>query len=85
MQAILLDMGLIDEGVDCKLFAKMTFYEPDRRARDTDNFNKAPWDALTKAGFWTDDKLVRKYTVEFIGRDDHDFKGGKVNIKIRKL
>ena len=36
------------------------FFPPDRRAYDADNRTKTLFDALTKAGFWSDDKIVTR-------------------------
>lgn len=34
---------------------EITLFPPDMRRRDTDNYNKALFDALTHAGVWEDD------------------------------
>lgn len=36
------------------------FFPPDRRAYDADNRTKTLFDALTKTGFWPDDKIVTR-------------------------
>ena len=38
----------------------MIVYPPDNRRRDLDNIEKALFDALTKAGVWADDSLIRE-------------------------
>lgn len=47
-------------------------YAPDARRRDIDNIIKVPLDALTRAGVWDDDHLVRQVTAFWadIDRDD---------------
>jgi crossover junction endodeoxyribonuclease RusA len=37
---------------------------PDRRVRDCDNIAKAVLDSLTKSGFWEDDYLVDRLTIQ---------------------
>ncbi len=53
-------------------------YPPDRRARDIDNLPKAPLDALTHAGVWTDDSQIDKLTIERCAV----VKGGRLDITI---
>ena len=36
------------------------FFPPDRRKYDADNRSKTLFDALTQAGFWTDDSIVTR-------------------------
>lgn len=44
----------------CKpLRVTVTITPPDRRRRDSGNLIKVVYDALTRAGFWADDSLVR--------------------------
>jgi len=38
------------------------FFPPDRRVRDNSNHTKVLYDALTKAGFWADDSLIKSET-----------------------
>lgn len=49
---------------DVPLTVKMKIVPPDRRRRDIDNICKTLFDALTLAGLWTDDKLIKHLTVE---------------------
>lgn len=51
---------------DVPLSVKMKIVPPDRRRRDIDNICKTLFDALTLAGLWTDDKLIKKLTVEVV-------------------
>jgi len=44
--------------LDAHLSVDMVLYPPDNRRRDIDNYRKAPWDALTRAGVWIDDEQV---------------------------
>ncbi len=58
----------------------MKLYPPTKQARDIDNFLKAPFDALTHAGVWGDDKQIKKMDVEWMDV----IKGGKLEITIRQ-
>lgn len=42
---------------------------PDLRRRDVDNLLKAPLDALTHAGVWTDDEQVQELSIRKAGVD----------------
>ncbi|MBU3554842.1 RusA family crossover junction endodeoxyribonuclease [Polynucleobacter sp. UB-Piko-W3] len=42
-----------------------TLFPPDKRRRDLDNAWKVVGDALTKCGFWMDDKWIRKLTLQW--------------------
>ena len=53
---------------DCQRFddyvdVKMVIHPPDKRRRDIDNICKTLWDALTKAGLWADDRLIKNLIV----------------------
>jgi len=50
--------GLNKTPIDYKMLVRVELHQPDLRTRDSDNFSKAMYDALTKAGFWRDDSLV---------------------------
>ncbi|PWD68937.1 MULTISPECIES: RusA family crossover junction endodeoxyribonuclease [Pectobacterium] len=56
----------------------ITFYPPDRRTRDMDNYLKAPLDALTHAGVWADDSQIQRMLLEW----GPVTKGGKAEIVI---
>ncbi|MEI7341408.1 RusA family crossover junction endodeoxyribonuclease [Pectobacterium brasiliense] len=56
----------------------ITFYPPDRRTRDMDNYLKAPLDALTHAGVWADDSQIKRMLLEW----GPVMKGGKAEIVI---
>ena len=45
--------------LDFPLAARLDLWPPDRRRRDADNYAKAAFDALTHAGVWLDDSLVK--------------------------
>jgi crossover junction endodeoxyribonuclease RusA len=49
----------------------MAWY-PDRRRRDIDNILKAPLDALTHAGVWSDDSLIECLSIEKAGYSQHE-------------
>jgi len=53
-------------GAECKLSVECSLYPPDNRRRDLDNAWKVIADAITKAGVWQDDKLVRKLQLEWM-------------------
>ena len=45
--------------LDFPLAVRLDLWPPDRRRRDADNYAKAAFDALTHAGVWSDDCLVK--------------------------
>lgn len=47
-----------------ELYVSIKLYPPSRRSYDVDNRAKAILDALTNVGFWPDDKIVKKLTIE---------------------
>lgn len=47
-----------------ELYVSISLYPPSRRSYDVDNRAKAILDALTNVGFWPDDKIVKKLTIE---------------------
>lgn len=56
-------------------------YPPSNRRMDIDNYLKAPFDALTHAGVWSDDVQVRRAVIEW-----HEVvKGGRFEIEIRPI
>lgn len=59
---------------------EILLYPPDSRRRDIDNYNKALFDALTRAGVWEDDNQVRRMVVEWRPK----VPGGRVEISISK-
>lgn len=65
-----------------KLRVDMALTPPDNRRRDIDNVHKALFDALTRAGVWEDDRLVRKESTEF---NKPDGRGGRVALTITEL
>ena len=56
----------------------MNIYPPDRRKRDIDNVAKVVWDALTLAGLWKDDKLIKNLHVSV----HEPFEGGYINLEV---
>lgn len=63
---------------DGRLSVSIHLYPPDKRRRDIDNYIKAAFDAITKAGVWGDDEQVdvlHVYRREIV-------KGGKAEVKI---
>lgn len=60
---------------------KLTFYPPDRRRRDLENFEKTFNDALTKAGLWLDDSQIKHKEVVW----GEVFKGGAVLVELEQI
>lgn len=58
------------------------FAPPDRRKRDLDNYIKALFDAMTKAGLWGDDVQVRKLSINW---DREPRKPGFVGVMVWQL
>ncbi|HHR6466248.1 TPA: RusA family crossover junction endodeoxyribonuclease, partial [Providencia alcalifaciens] len=56
-------------------------YPPSKRRMDIDNYLKAPFDALTHAGVWSDDVQVRRAIIEWC----EVVKGGRFEIEIHPL
>ncbi len=48
------------KAIESDVFVSVKLYPPTKQARDIDNFLKAPFDALTHAGVWVDDKQIKK-------------------------
>jgi crossover junction endodeoxyribonuclease RusA len=51
--------------LDIELEVTCVLHPPDKRRRDLDNAWKVIADAITKAGVWQDDKLIRRLTLEW--------------------
>lgn len=60
-------------------YVELTLH-PKRRVGDADNYNKPTLDALTKAGFWDDDKRVADVRAKFGSVD----KAGRVDVLIER-
>ena len=56
-------------------------HPPDRRTRDLDNHLKAPQDALTAAGVWSDDSQIDDLRIV----RGECVKGGKMVVEIREI
>ena len=62
-KAILLPLRL--KLFDKALFGEFLYCSPDKRIRDSDNYNKAVFDCMT--GFvYEDDKQIKSYFVDFV-------------------
>jgi crossover junction endodeoxyribonuclease RusA len=58
--------GLIDrEPISRPIRVDILATPPDKRRRDLDNLLKAPLDALTHAGVWSDDSLIRHLSIRW--------------------
>lgn len=75
------EVGLYEEGVETKLSVHMVINPPTLRKYDIDNFCKAPFDALSHAGFWLDDEQVFKLSIS----KGEKVKGGRIDLKINRL
>ena len=67
--------------LNCDLIAGVDLYPPDKRVRDVDNYCKALFDSLTKAGVIEDDKQIKEMNVKFCGTT----KGGKCLLKLYEM
>jgi len=56
--------GNLSFGIDTEVEVDIKLAPPRNGKWDGDNFIKALFDAMTKAGVWEDDALVRKFSVE---------------------
>jgi len=59
----------------------LKLYPRDKRRRDVDNYTKGLFDALSKSNFWTDDKQVKKLSIEMM----EVCKGGKIVMDIFQI
>lgn len=64
------------------LSVEILAWYPDRRRRDIDNVMKAPLDALTHAGIWTDDSLIESLSITKAGYSQHE---PRLEIMIREI
>ena len=56
----------LDLGISRPVAVRVELFPPNRMRRDLDNYGgKALLDAITHAGVWKDDSLVRKLTIEW--------------------
>ena len=65
--------------IECEVEIEVGVVLPDRRKRDLDNILKGPLDGLSKAGFWADDSLVRRITIERSGEVE---KPGRLDVTV---
>jgi len=72
------NIGLAGEGLDQRLHVSVIIHPPTLRKYDIDNWCKAPFDALTHAGFWLDDEQVDSLRV----KKAHKIKGGLLKLAI---
>ena len=62
-----------------KLVVSIEAFRPDNRVRDVDNYLKAPLDALTHAGVYSDDSQICDLRIYWA-----DEKGGKIRIYLEE-
>ena len=74
------ELKLDKENISYKIDLRLDLYAPTSRDYDIDNFQKILFDALTASGFWIDDRLVYKMTVEKRCKVN----GGKCHVQIDK-
>ena len=71
-------LGLYGEGVTGRLHVSVVIHPPTLRKYDIDNWCKAPFDALTHAGFWGDDEQVDSLNI----KKGEKIKGGLIKLKV---
>ena len=64
-----------------RMHVDVVIHPPTKRAYDIDNWCKAPFDALTHAGFWLDDEQVDSMNVT----KGELIKGGLIRIKAQVM
>ena len=74
-------IGLFDEALDSRLSVHMVINPPTLRKYDIDNRCKAPFDALSHAGFWLDDEQVDRLTII----KGEKVKSGRLDFKVTIL
>ncbi|WP_421416416.1 RusA family crossover junction endodeoxyribonuclease [Serratia plymuthica] len=67
--------------ISADIAVEVLFYPPTRAKRDLDNYFKALFDAMTKAGVWLDDRQIKRIVAEW----GPVTKGGKVELKISEV
>ena len=75
------ELNLINEKIEGRVSLSVVIHPPTLRKYDIDNWCKAPFDALTHAGFWHDDEQVDSLSI----KKGEKIKGGKILIKVRVL
>lgn len=67
--------------ISADIAVEVLFYPPTRAKRDLDNYFKALFDAMTKAGVWLDDRQIKRIVAEW----GPVIKGGKVELRISEV
>ena len=78
-----IDQVLIQRGAkhyEGKIKITIEAWRPDKRKRDLDNLLKAPLDALTHAGVYTDDQLIVDLRIYWA-----EDQGGYLKVKIEEI
>ncbi|SQJ22202.1 Crossover junction endodeoxyribonuclease rusA [Serratia rubidaea] len=81
LASILEQLNRKPRALTCDLAVSVVFYPPSRARRDLDNYFKALFDAMTKAGIWLDDSQIKKLSAEW----GPVTKGGKVELRISEV
>jgi crossover junction endodeoxyribonuclease RusA len=58
--------GMAGMSIDYPMIVRVELHQPDNRKRDSDNYLKGLFDALTNAKFWLDDSLVIENSVRLM-------------------
>ena len=61
------------------MLVEIILYQPDRRRRDIDNYNKALLDAISHSGLWEDDSLIDQL---FVYRGEKHSPSGSIFLRI---
>ncbi len=72
------ELNLINERIEARVSLSVVIHPPTARKYDIDNWCKAPFDALTHAGFWLDDEQVDHLTI----KKGEKVKGGSIWMEV---
>lgn len=81
LASILEQLNPKPRALTCDLSVSVVFYPPTQARRDLDNYFKALFDAMTRAGVWLDDSQIKKLSAEW----GPVTKGGKVTLHISEV
>lgn len=63
--ALIKQVGGLPKTITQDIEVSVVLYPPNRQCRDIDNYCKALFDALTRAGLWKDDSQIKRTVVEW--------------------